>query len=214
MALLGGEPDDGLIPSADSADLAGDKLGALEQKYLHASPEVQRRLSKVIERGQIGTLVKRATGFKCQVCEALGREPIGSLKKSGEPYVEAHHVMPVSKREIGSLSSVERDDRLRQSSPTDALRRNRRDDHANVLRVRYRRNKRDHNPVIYRDFACGPQSGGRRRGVAEETSCRPTPLRCRRTRTVQRRWVGPGSATKNACCPTILGRGSPLAEAV
>ena len=45
-------------------------------------------------------------GFKCQVCEALGRNPVGFLKKSGEPYVEAHHVMPVSKREVGSLAAA------------------------------------------------------------------------------------------------------------
>jgi predicted HNH restriction endonuclease len=105
VELLGGEPDDDLIPPTDAVDLAGDKLAALERKYLHASPEVKRKLSKVIERRQIGSLVKRATGFKCQVCEVLGRRPIGFLTKSGEPYVEAHHVTPVSKREIGSLSA-------------------------------------------------------------------------------------------------------------
>jgi hypothetical protein len=31
--------------------------------------------------------------------------PIGFIKKNGEPYVEAHHVMPVSKKEVGSLSA-------------------------------------------------------------------------------------------------------------
>ena len=45
------------------------------------------------------------TGFKCQVCDALENNPIGFLKKNGEPYVEAHHVMPVSTQEIGSLSA-------------------------------------------------------------------------------------------------------------
>ena len=105
LDLLGGAPDDDLIPSTDAVDFAADKLAALEQKYLHAAPEVKHKLSKVIERGLIGALVKRANGFKCQVCEALGHEPIGFRKKSGDPYVEAHHVMPVSKREIGSLAA-------------------------------------------------------------------------------------------------------------
>jgi hypothetical protein len=40
------------------------------------------------------------------VCAALGRNPVGFLKKNGEPYVEAHHVMPVSKREVGSLAAA------------------------------------------------------------------------------------------------------------
>jgi predicted HNH restriction endonuclease len=77
----------------------------LEQKYLHACPEVKERLSKTIERGQIGALVKQLMGFKCQLCEALGHNPVGFLKRSGEPYIEAHHVMPVSTKEVGSLSA-------------------------------------------------------------------------------------------------------------
>jgi hypothetical protein len=35
----------------------------------------------------------------------VGRNPIGFLKKNGEPYVEAHHVMPVSTHQIKSLSA-------------------------------------------------------------------------------------------------------------
>jgi predicted HNH restriction endonuclease len=69
------------------------------------APNRKERLSKTVERGSIGALVKQATGFKCQLCEALGLHPVGFLKKNGEPYVEAHHVMPVSKREVGSLSA-------------------------------------------------------------------------------------------------------------
>ena len=77
----------------------------MEKKYLSACPEAKERLSQTIERGQIGGMLKRATGFKCQVCAALGRDPLGFVKKNGERYVEAHHVMPVSKREVGSLSA-------------------------------------------------------------------------------------------------------------
>lgn len=40
---------------------------------MNASPEVKVRVSKGIERGPVGNLVKKTNGFKCQVCEALGR---------------------------------------------------------------------------------------------------------------------------------------------
>jgi predicted RNA-binding protein with PUA-like domain len=104
LALLGEEPDD--LPSpAPLAEVTPDKLAELEKKYLHASPEVKERLGKTVERGPIGRLVKIATGFKCQLCDNLGLDPIGFLKKNGEPYVEAHHVMPVAKKEVGSLSA-------------------------------------------------------------------------------------------------------------
>lgn len=104
MDLLG-EPLDELPSPADHEDTTADQLAALERKYLHASPEVKTRVSKSIERGSVGRLVKKMTGFKCQVCAALGHDPIGFLKKGGEPYVEAHHVMPVSTKQVGSLSA-------------------------------------------------------------------------------------------------------------
>lgn len=104
LSLLGEELDDLPSPTAQ-ADVTPDKLAEMEKKYLHASPEVKERLSKTVERGPIGRLVKKATGFKCQLCDGLGLNPIGFRKKNGEPYVEAHHVMPVSKREVGSLSA-------------------------------------------------------------------------------------------------------------
>ena len=83
-----------------------DNLAALEEKYRRAAPQVKERVSRSVERGPIGAAVKRANGFKCQICEGLGRECVGFLKKpSGEPYVEAHHVMPVHRREVGSLAA-------------------------------------------------------------------------------------------------------------
>lgn len=100
-----GETLDELPSPADDEDTTADQLAALERKYLHASPEVKTRVSKSIERGPVGRLVKKMTGFKCQVCAALGHDPIGFLKASGEPYVEAHHVMPVSTKQVGSLSA-------------------------------------------------------------------------------------------------------------
>ena len=104
LSLLGEELDDLPSPTAQ-ADVTPGKLAEMEKKYLHASPEVKERLSKTVERGPIGRLVKKATGFRCQLCDGLGLNPIGFLKKNGEPYVEAHHVMPVSKKEVGSLSA-------------------------------------------------------------------------------------------------------------
>jgi predicted HNH restriction endonuclease len=102
--LLGEEVEE-IVASTEEATASTSALTALQRKYLHASPEVKERVSKYIERGSIGSRVKRELGFKCQVCEALGGEPIGFKKKNGEPYVEAHHVMPVSELQIGSLAA-------------------------------------------------------------------------------------------------------------
>ena len=66
---------------------------------------VAPRRKRSPERGPVGNAVKRNNGSKCQICEVLGHNPIGFIKKNGEPYVEAHHVMPVSKKEVGSLSA-------------------------------------------------------------------------------------------------------------
>jgi predicted HNH restriction endonuclease len=103
MALLGEDLDE-LAPSSNENPVA-EQLASLEQKYINASPEVKVRVSKGIERGPVGNLVKKTNGFKCQVCEAVGTNPIGFLKMNGEPYIEAHHVMPVSTKEVGSLSA-------------------------------------------------------------------------------------------------------------
>jgi predicted RNA-binding protein with PUA-like domain len=104
MELLGENVED--IPSSPELSLVTpNKLADLEARYLDASPEARERISRTIERGPIGAQVKRLNGFKCQLCAVLGCNPIGFKKKNGEPYVEAHHVMPVAKRQIGSLSA-------------------------------------------------------------------------------------------------------------
>ncbi|HKA77107.1 MAG TPA: EVE domain-containing protein [Pseudolabrys sp.] len=82
-----------------------DQVADLEKKFRTASPKRKERVSRTIERGPVGAIVKRFNKFKCQVCEALGLSPIGFLKRTGDPYVEAHHVMPVSKGQIGSLAA-------------------------------------------------------------------------------------------------------------
>lgn len=93
------------LPSPEAeTDVTAAQVAAMEAKYLQASPEVKIRLAKSIERGPVGALVKKANGYKCQLCEALGQEATGFVKSNGQPYVEAHHVMPVSTNQIGSLA--------------------------------------------------------------------------------------------------------------
>lgn len=104
VALLG-EDLDALPPPAAPSQITTDTLAAIEEKYRHASPEVKQRLSRTIERGLVGEHVKRAAGFLCQLCAALGRDAASFLKRNGEYYVEAHHVMPVSAGEVGSLAA-------------------------------------------------------------------------------------------------------------
>ena len=94
-----------LDPSNNPPSVSDDDIGAIEKKYLHASPEVKDRTSRYIERGTVGAEVKKRNGYKCQICEALGRNPYSFKKTNGEPYVEAHHVMPVSELQIGSLAA-------------------------------------------------------------------------------------------------------------
>src|SRR5262249_54097239 len=103
LELLGEDVDDLATPQA--GDTSPEALAALQRKYLHASPEVKERISRYIERGNVGAMVKKHFGYKCQVCAALGREPLGFRKENGEPYAEAHHVTPVSVMQAGSLAA-------------------------------------------------------------------------------------------------------------
>lgn len=103
VGLLGEDIDDLLEPKA--IDVTAGALAAMHEKYKNASPEVKERVSKYIERGPVGALVKKANDFKCQVCDALGRHPFGFRKPGGEFYVEAHHVMPVASQEVGALAA-------------------------------------------------------------------------------------------------------------
>lgn len=80
-------------------------ISEIEHKYIEAVPEVKERISKFIERGSIAKQYKVKTGFKCQVCESLGLDPYSFKKTNGEYYVETHHVIPVSKLQVGSLAT-------------------------------------------------------------------------------------------------------------
>ncbi|ANM18244.1 PUA-like domain-containing protein [Rhizobium sp. N541] len=104
MSLIEEDFDEVSIAPHATADTPED-VETLEKRYMFASPEVRRRVSKFIERGPVGAAVKKANEYKCQLCEALGHNPLSFLKKNGTPYVEAHHVMPVSTRRVGVLSA-------------------------------------------------------------------------------------------------------------
>jgi len=80
-----------------------DVLEDLRRKYADVSPETKARISKYIERGAVGDAVKRACGYRCQICEALGMDGLGFRKNSGGYYAEAHHVLSVSGLAPGSL---------------------------------------------------------------------------------------------------------------
>ncbi len=84
----------------------GDELATLERNLLDRKPAVRERVSKTIERGPIGEMLKRANGYRCQLCDALGMDSLGFIKPNGERYVEAHHATPVSAMEVGSLSAT------------------------------------------------------------------------------------------------------------
>lgn len=86
-----------------AAPLNPEALELLREKYKDASPVVKTRLSTHIERGGIGSEVKRVNGYHCQICRSLGLPSLGFQKRSGDRYVEAHHVMPVSALVAGSL---------------------------------------------------------------------------------------------------------------
>src|SRR3546814_5212279 len=64
-----------------------------------AAPIVRERISRYIERGSVGNIVKAASGYRCQICVALGEPGLGFPRIDGTPFVEAHHVVPVSSLE-------------------------------------------------------------------------------------------------------------------
>ena len=82
-----------------------EHLAAREEQCLNESIEVKIRVSKSIERGPIGARVKKETGYKCQLYDVMGRDPFGFRKKNGDPYIEAHHIMPVSTQQVGVLAA-------------------------------------------------------------------------------------------------------------
>jgi hypothetical protein len=99
-----GEPEDVLWDIDEDIVRSPRQVRQLEDKYLNAAPVIKEAISKHIERGPLAQRAKKLNGFRCIICECLGQNAIGFLKRNGEPYVEAHHVVPVSRLQIGSLS--------------------------------------------------------------------------------------------------------------
>jgi len=97
-----GTPD---LPTPHPLSEQARNVAKLEERALQESPKEKIMTGLEIERGPIGGIVKKRNGYRCQICNALGMEPHAFKKKDGIPYVEAHHVMPVSERQIGSLSA-------------------------------------------------------------------------------------------------------------
>lgn len=98
----------GELVTAEPKPLADDavRMSELERRALDETPEAKRKTSLVIERGPVGAAVKKANGYQCQICVALGGNAHTFLKRNGTPYVEAHHATPVSERQIGSLAAT------------------------------------------------------------------------------------------------------------
>lgn len=76
----------------------------LEKEMMNASLKKKQRLSVYIERGTIAHKIKALTGYKCLICEKMGLNPLSFTKPNGIPYIETHHVIPVSQQQKGSLS--------------------------------------------------------------------------------------------------------------
>ncbi|MCR8493160.1 HNH endonuclease signature motif containing protein [Ochrobactrum sp. WV_118_8] len=83
--------------------LVGVRLMELEAR--NADPKRRAKISTYIERGDVGKKVKEIRGCRCQLCEALGHEPVAFKRKNGLPFAEAHHVQPVSLLLAGSLAA-------------------------------------------------------------------------------------------------------------
>jgi len=83
--------------------LAG--IFTLEAGMPSMTPTRQHAVSTKIERGPIGEAVKALRKHRCQICEALGQDGIAFVKASGQPYAEAHHVIPVAGLLPGSLGA-------------------------------------------------------------------------------------------------------------
>ena len=95
-----------LLPEGDAPAWTQFDLTRVERllaRYASATPKVRQRAARAIERGPIGNMLKRVHGYRCQICQALGKSEASFLKKDGTAYVEAHHVVHVADGVPGSL---------------------------------------------------------------------------------------------------------------
>lgn len=79
-------------------------LSDIEKEMENQTPQRKEVTSTKIERGPYGEKAKKINNYQCQLCEAMGMDPISFMSTKGVPYVEAHHVVPVSQGEAGSLA--------------------------------------------------------------------------------------------------------------
>ncbi|MFC1572814.1 HNH endonuclease [Candidatus Eisenbacteria bacterium] len=80
-----------------------DEIARLESRYGAAAPEVSEIVSKRIERGPAASRYKKVAGYRCQLCEQMGKPSVGFTTIRGVPYIEVHHVRPVSTGATGTL---------------------------------------------------------------------------------------------------------------
>jgi 5-methylcytosine-specific restriction protein A len=90
-----------VIGNSSADDIAG--INELEKKMKKQLPEIKQRISTFIERGSIANKIKKMTGYKCLICEAMGMHHHTFIKPNGEHYIETHHVEPVSSMKVGVL---------------------------------------------------------------------------------------------------------------
>lgn len=105
------EEINGILKNQTADSLKGIKeleelLRKFEKKTKGQKPKLKERISKYIERGNIGEVVKELAQRKCSVCKALKLEIEGFLRKrDGKSYVEIHHVDPISNLNEGALNT-------------------------------------------------------------------------------------------------------------
>lgn len=96
--------ENNFINIGDVQDIDADILESikkLEKKMINSQPAVMEYITEKIERGRIAEMIKELMCHKCLICEKLYYDPYAFLTPQGIPYVEVHHVIPISTREIG-----------------------------------------------------------------------------------------------------------------
>ena len=88
-----------LRPSLSKAE--ADILHRRSQRYAQADAKGnltrKRRIVEFVERGPAGDKMKKHRNHHCQICKAMGMNPVGFMSKRHVPYTEAHHVEEVGK---------------------------------------------------------------------------------------------------------------------
>ena len=94
-----------LLENIDKFDADSlEEIVHIEKKFKYAVPEVKEVISKRIERGKIAEKLKEINNYKCQICEAMGKNPKVFKKPDGKYYIEVHHIIPVSSLIRGTLN--------------------------------------------------------------------------------------------------------------